>query len=106
MKTENMYEKGFKAYLQLEMALSENTVAAYLHDVNLLFSFLSEKKPSLVVKKIQLGDLQEFLQFINKTGLASYSQSRVVSGIKSFFSYLMQKINCVWMQGFGFFVDE
>ncbi len=89
MKTENMYEKGFKAYLQLERALSENTVDAYLHDVHLLFSFLSEKKPSLAIKKIKLDDLQEFLQFINKTGLGTYSQGRIVSGIKSFFSYLM-----------------
>ncbi len=89
MKTENMYEKGFKAYLQLERALSENTVAAYLHDVHLLFSFLSEKKTSLAIKKIKLDDLQDFLQFINETGLGTYSQGRVVSGIKSFFSYLM-----------------
>ena len=86
---ENMYSKGFKAFLQLERALSENTVMAYLHDVGLLFSFLQAKKEHLLIKDIAPDDLRDFLQYINEMGLGAYSQSRVVSGIKSFFSYLM-----------------
>ena len=86
---ENMYTKGFKAYLRLERALSENTVAAYLHDVSLLFSFLESTKPDVPLIEISHDDLQVFLKHINDMGLGSYSQSRVVSGIKSFFSYLM-----------------
>lgn len=86
---ENMYSKGFKAFLQLERALSENTVMAYLHDVGLLFSFLQAKKEQLLIKDITPDDLRDFLQYINEMGLGAYSQSRVVSGIKSFFSYLM-----------------
>jgi len=86
---ENMYTKGFKAFLQLERALSENTVTAYLHDVSLLFSFLEEKKHSLSIKVVTSGDLKDFIQFINDMGLGAYSQSRVVSGVKSFFSYLI-----------------
>ena len=84
-----MYSKGFKAFLQLERALSENTVMAYLHDVGLLFSFLQAKKEHLLIKDIAPDDLRDFLQYINEMGLGAYSQSRVVSGIKSFFSYLM-----------------
>ncbi len=86
---ENMYSKGFKAFLQLERALSENTVMAYLHDVGLLFSFLQAKKEHLLIKNIAPDDLRDFLQYINEMGLGAYSQSRVVSGIKSFFNYLM-----------------
>ncbi len=86
---ENMYAKGFKTFLQLERALSENTVAAYLHDVNLLFSFLQEKKHSLSIKAVTPDDLRDFIQHINEMGLGAYSQSRVVSGIKSFFSFLI-----------------
>ncbi len=86
---ENMYSKGFKAFLQLERALSENTVMAYLHDVSLLFSFLQAKKEQLLIKDIEPDDLRDFLQYIIEMGLGAYSQSRVVSGIKSFFSYLM-----------------
>ncbi|GMT44839.1 MAG: tyrosine recombinase XerC [bacterium] len=86
---ENMYSKGFKAFLQLERALSENTVMAYLHDVSLLFSFLQAKKEQLQITGVTPDDLRDFLQYINEMGLGAYSQSRVVSGIKSFFSYLM-----------------
>jgi len=86
---ENMYTKGFKVFLQLERALSENTVAAYLHDISLLFSFLEEEKQSLSIKNVTADGLRDFLQYINGMGLGAYSQSRVVSGIKSFFSYLI-----------------
>lgn len=86
---ENMYSKGFKVFLQLERALSENTVAAYLHDVNLLFSFLQSKKHNLSIRDVTSDELKDFLQYINELGLGAYSQSRVVSGIKSFFSYLI-----------------
>ncbi len=86
---ENMYAKGFKVFLQLERALSENTVAAYLHDITLLFSFLEEEKQSLSIKDVTADGLRDFLQYINRMGLEACSQSRVVSGIKSFFSYLI-----------------
>ena len=86
---QNIYIRGYKTYLQLERALSANTVEAYLHDVQLLFSFLEEKKPHLPVTQIKAGDLHDFLGFIHNMGLGAYSQSRVVSGIKSFFGYLM-----------------
>ncbi len=84
-----MYVKGFKVFLQLEKGLSENTVTAYLHDVNLLFSFLQTIKNSLSIKDVRSDDLRDFLEYINDMGLGAYSQSRVISGIKSFFSFLI-----------------
>ncbi len=86
---QKIYTKGFKTYLQLERALSENTVDAYLHDVRLLFSFLEEEKKAIHIQEITSDDLHAFLGFIHDMGLGSYSQSRVISGIKSFFGYLM-----------------
>ncbi len=86
---QNMYIKGFKTYLRLERALSENTVVAYLHDVQLLFSFLKKEKPGLRVREVTRDDLTGFLAFVRDMGLGSFSQGRVVSGIKSFFAYLM-----------------
>jgi integrase/recombinase XerD len=85
----NMYIKGYKTYLRLERALSENTVSAYLHDVQLLFAYLEKEKPQSAVKEISQDDLTGFLDYVNDMGLGSYSQSRVISGIKSFFGYLM-----------------
>ncbi|MBK9661188.1 MAG: site-specific integrase [Chitinophagaceae bacterium] len=38
------YKKGFKAYLQLEKSLSDNSVQAYLRDIELLTNYLQETK--------------------------------------------------------------
>ena len=40
-----VYKKGYKAWLQLEKSLSENSIQAYLHDVKHLTDFLALKKP-------------------------------------------------------------
>lgn len=84
-----VYQKGFKSYLQLERGLSENTISAYLHDTDLFFSFLENNKPELTMKQITLEHLREFVHYINDMGLGPYSQSRVISGIKSFFNFLV-----------------
>lgn len=87
--TYQSYKKGFRTYLQLERGLSANTLHAYLHDVELLFSFLSEEKESKNISKIDYDDLTEFINFIREMDLGAYSQARVISGIKSFFKYLV-----------------
>lgn len=83
-----IYQKSFKSYLRLERGLSENTIAAYLHDADLLFKFLETGRPELTIRQITLEHLREFVQHINDMGLGPYSQSRVISGIKSFFNFL------------------
>jgi len=82
------FQKGFKAYLQLERGLSENTLAAYLHDVALLFNFLSEQREGKSLTKVTYNDLKDFIAFVNQIGLGSYSQARIISGIRAFFKYL------------------
>ena len=42
------YKKGFKAYLQLEKSLAENSVGAYLRDINRLTDFLQADRKSVV----------------------------------------------------------
>ncbi len=82
--------KGFKAYLQLERSLSDNSVENYLRDVEKLFQFFhqgEEEKKSL--NQIVLEDLQQFIQWINEIGLSASSQARIISGIKAFFKYLL-----------------
>lgn len=87
------FRNGFKTYIQLERNLSENTVNAYLHDVDLLLNFLREEKCSLSLNMILLSDLREFIIYINKSEIAAYTQSRIISGIKAFFNYLeLEKI--------------
>lgn len=83
------YLKGFKAYLQLERSLSDNTVEAYQHDVALLGQYLATDHKGLSVEDIRLKHLQQFLVHINGLELSAGTQARVISGIKSFYRYLL-----------------
>jgi integrase/recombinase XerD len=83
------YIRGFKAYLQLERSMSDNTVEAYLHDVSLLAAFVQTSSQGPGVHEIDLRVLQSFLEYINSLEFAAGSQARVISGIKSFFRYLL-----------------
>lgn len=83
------YMKGFKAYLQLERSMSDNTVMAYLHDVELLGEYIFNERGNASIQSIELTHLQSFLGYINELELAANTQARVVSGIKAFFRYLM-----------------
>jgi len=82
------FQNGFKTYIQLERGLSENTLAAYLHDTALLFDFLMAQKEGKALSKVTYDDLKDFVVFINKMGLGAYSQTRIISGIRAFFKYL------------------
>jgi len=83
------YIKGFQAYLKLEKSLSENSVEAYINDVSKLETFFSMKYPTLKIAEIEYTQLQEFIKWIYELGLEASSQSRIISGIKSFFNYLL-----------------
>jgi integrase/recombinase XerD len=82
------YIKGFKTYLQLEKSLSNNSVDAYLRDVQKLEQYVKLELNGASVADIQLKHLQSFLIYINEIGLEPTSQSRIISGLKSFFKYL------------------
>ncbi len=85
------YKKGYKAYLQLEKSLSENSVEAYLHDVEKLTTYfdVTGTKPS--PQDILLKDLESFVEWISKVGMVPGSQARIISGLKSFFKYCLNE---------------
>ena len=85
----NVYIKGFKSFLSLEKSLSENSIEAYLHDVNKLVQFLEFQKYDISPKDLQLKHLQEFVQWVNELGMTATSQARLISGIKGFYKYLL-----------------
>lgn len=82
-----IFLKGFKIYLTLERSMSDNTVSAYLHDVALLLNFLEEK--NININEVSLKDLQSFVQYVTELDLSANSQARVLSGIKSFYKFLL-----------------
>ena len=85
------YKKGFKAYLQLEKSLSDNTVQAYMQDLEKLTQYLllinAERSPQQIV----LSDLEKFVKWISELGMTASSQSRIISGIKNFYKYCLQE---------------
>ena len=83
--------KGYKAFLSLERSLSKNSIDAYLHDVKKLISFFESQGKKPLLLEIELENLQQFLQHLNELGLAAGSQARIISGLKSFFNFLVQE---------------
>jgi integrase/recombinase XerD len=83
------YKKGFKAYLQLEKSLSDNSVEAYIRDIDKLTQYLQEVPLLKNPDAIELKDLQQFLKWITEMGMTASSQARIISGIKSFYRYCL-----------------
>jgi len=87
----DIYKKGFSSYLQLEKSLSENSVEAYLHDVDKLTQFLSIGHAGLRPGDVTVSHLEKFLQWITHLGMTPASQSRILSGIRNFYKYCVQE---------------
>ncbi|HEV3415102.1 MAG TPA: site-specific tyrosine recombinase XerD [Puia sp.] len=81
------YKKGYKAWLQLEKSLSDNSIEAYLRDIDKLTQYLQSAGDLKSPDAIALKDLQSFLHWIASLGLNAASQARILSGIRSFFKY-------------------
>lgn len=76
----------FKNYLQLERAMSANTVEAYLNDLIKLQQFADPQ--GILPKEITPKHIQDFLAWINSFGLSPTSQARILSGIKTFYLFM------------------
>ena len=83
------YKASYKAFLKIEKSLSANSVMAYLNDLDRLIAFLEMKGLTIQPREVKPEILNEFLVMVGELGMSPRSQSRIVSGIKSFFRYLM-----------------
>lgn len=81
--------RGFRAYLQVERSMPANTVDAYLRDIGKLAAYFGNGPGCLDPASVQLKDLRMFVQELASTGLAATSQSRIISGIRAFYHYLL-----------------
>lgn len=85
------YRESFRAHLRLEKSLAGNSIEGYLSDVSKLFRFLEMAYPTLQPSAVTLNHLREFLSWLNESGLGARSQARIISGIKSFFRFLVME---------------
>ena len=77
----------YNTYLRLEKSLSANSIDAYLTDLDKLLRFAEDEKKD--VKEISYDDLQQFIAQLRDIGIHPRSQARIISGIKSFYRFLL-----------------
>ena len=88
------FKKGFKAWLQLEKSLSDNSVDAYLQDIDKLTAFLELHELKKSPNDIDLKLLENFVKWIHELGMTATSQARIISGLRSFYKYcLLEQIS-------------
>ena len=82
------YIKSYQSYLKIERGLSKNTIENYSFDIERLCLFLD--KNGIIISPINIGEetIQQFIYDVSKQVNPS-SQARIISGLKSFFSYLI-----------------
>lgn len=79
----------FKYYLKVERSLSNNTIEAYVRDVNKLSQFSTAD--NIKLKNVNRQIIQLFIADLNKQSISARSQARIISSIKSFFKYLIME---------------
>jgi len=82
------YIKSFQSYLKIERGLSQNTIDNYSFDIERLCAFLDANSISVSPIKITEETIQQFIYSVSKE-VNARSQARIISGLKSFFSYLI-----------------
>ena len=94
MILDNSLIKHFSDYLRLELSLSDNTISAYCHDIEMFMEHLEDEKHSLSISDITHEDIENFFAKLYDFGISASSQARILSGLKSFYRYLIQEKVC------------
>lgn len=80
--------KSFQSYLKIERGLSQNTIDNYTFDMRRLCQFLDDNQIAVSPVNISEAIIQQFIYTVSKQ-LNARSQARIISGLKSFFTYLI-----------------
>jgi len=81
--------RNFETYLRLEKSLSDNSIEAYLSDVIKLENYFIETGIEISPVSVTYHDLKAFLVWYAETNKNTRTQSRVLSGIRAFFRFLL-----------------
>lgn len=87
-KTDKILVK-YRQYLKLEKSLSDNTVDAYLTDLDKLLAYLTLENINIL--DVRLENLEDFSAGLHDIGIHSRSQARILSGIRSFYRFLIME---------------
>ncbi len=80
---------SFENYLRFEKGMADNSVESYLHDIKLFKQFLELQVPQTEIHKATSTQIRLFLSQLTKLGMAASSQARILSGMRSFFNFLV-----------------
>lgn len=92
MKSDEKIDKilvKYKQYLKLEKSLSDNTIDAYLTDLDKLLAYLTLE--GIHILDVKTEDLEEFSAGLHDIGIHPRSQARILSGIRSFYHFLIME---------------
>lgn len=82
------YIKDYQFYLKIERGLSQNSIDNYSYDIARLCGYLEKYQINVSPKAITEEVLQQFIYYVSKE-VNTRSQSRIISGLKSFFNYII-----------------
>lgn len=82
------YIKSYQSYMKIERGLSTNTIGNYTFDIERLCNYLSDNAIDVPPTAISEETIQQFIYHVSKE-VNPRSQARIISGLKSFFSYLI-----------------
>lgn len=80
--------KDYQIYLLLERGLSENSISSYTYDIQGFIDYIETYSPQLTITNCQKADTQAYIYHLAKN-INARSQSRQISGLKSFFNFLI-----------------
>lgn len=83
--------KHYADHLRLELSLSDNSVEAYCHDVNLFLQYLESQEQSTDIDEIKQKTIENFFAYLYDLNIGASSQTRILSGMKSFYRFLLQE---------------
>lgn len=87
----NIYLETFREYLKQERSLADNSLMAYVSDVEKLQQYADVEEWEQSPLELQQADLLDFIAYIYDLGMSAPSQARILAGVKAFYKFLLHR---------------
>ena len=88
-KDRKHFIRGFQDFLTLEKSMSDHSINAYTHDVTYFFDYVDLNTEGEDILTLTMQVVRDYLQYLAELGLNATTQSRMLSGIRAFYKYLL-----------------